>query len=251
MQGQENGSLEDAARELREKVARKRHSGSGMPAPEAFVSKNSAPISIPPRGTAESAVRQTASESARVLDLRLDAPPAPIAEDYAKRLSAFVTEMEKEVEMIDGKVANLLEKYAVTPQKAQAGYEVFASAHASDFVRESIVRELDRGNVLEIGLRGFRSFRILKVADTALSIVKTDPKTREPIRFERSICLVEIQADGHPKGRRELVVTFPLAAGMNLVCHDPVTQKLLVKRPILSVDSNKKTLKDRFLSLFS
>lgn len=70
------------------------------------------------------------------------------------------------------------------------------------------------------------------------------------LTYERSICLVFIQSKSGKKGKRELLVTFPLAPGEELTCHDPKTQKLLMKKEILSVSVNRKTLKERLISLF-
>ena len=125
-----------------------------------------------------------------------------------------------------------------------------SSLRQEDFVHEAVVQEIERGNVLEIGFEGMK-FRILKVAATGTRIVKKAVGSKIPIVFERSICLVEIETADGKKGRRELVVTFPVIIGETLICHDPVLQEPMMKRTIVSVKVNRKTMKDRFLLLFS
>ncbi len=188
------------------------------------------------------------------MDLRIDEPPKrpkPERVAYKGALAKDMAELEREIEMVDGKAADLLKKYEVTSEKIEAGGEILSHLNSDDFVHEAVVHELERGNVLELDIEGFDSFRILKVSPTEMVSIRTDAKTKRVVRFERSICLVEIRAPGKKPGRKELVVTFPIAEGELLVCHDPKTQELLVKCPILSVQTNRKTLKDRFLLLFA
>lgn len=52
------------------------------------------------------------------------------------------------------------------------------------------------------------------------------------------------------KGKRELLITFPIIPGEYMTCHDPQTQKFLMKREVRWAGVNRKTLKERFLSLF-
>lgn len=167
------------------------------------------------------------------------------------KLAAFIAEMEHSVEIIDGKIANLMTTYDVTPEKIQAGYDVFPSAKKEDFVREITVEDLERGNIAEVGISGFESFRILKVTNAGTSFVAVDPDTHKTIRFQRSICLIEIKAQNGKRGNRELTVTFPLREGELLVCHDPKNQALLMKTAILFIEVNRKTVAERFRSLFS
>lgn len=74
--------------------------------------------------------------------------------------------MEKELEIVDGKVADLMKKYAVTESVVTEAAAVLAKADPRDFVRESYVPNVDSGHALEIGLEDFPVFRILKIVPT-------------------------------------------------------------------------------------
>lgn len=93
-------------------------------------------------------------------------------------------------------------------------------------------------------------FRILKITPTEIRGSVVDTESGSAMEYERSICSVMLQTKSGKKGRRELLVTFPIIPGEMLVCHDPVEQKVLMKREIRWVNVNRKTLKERLLSLF-
>ncbi|MDQ1344204.1 MAG: hypothetical protein QG650_924 [Patescibacteria group bacterium] len=116
---------------------------------------------------------------------------------------------------------------------------------------ERVVEALERGSVLNVGIDGFEYFKILKIFDTKFDRLVEVPGALKPVRIQRLICAVDLKtATGH-RGRRELLITFPLRSGEWLTFHDPSTQKLLAKRPILSIAMNRKTVAERFVSLFS
>lgn len=174
----------EAARLLREKLAKKR----GVSVPEADrppINEEDFALAVP-----EKTVRILEQPSAPTI-------PAQKASDPPKgslgELAQFIAEMEKEVEIIDGKVANLLEAYSVTPEIIRAGYDAMSSLKQEDFVHEAVVQEIERGNALQIGFEDGVKFKILKVASTGTRIVKKTADSKIPIVFERSICLVEMQ----------------------------------------------------------
>lgn len=185
------------------------------------------------------------------MDLRCDDDRTPEPTDYRGELERFLTQIEKEIETLDGKAANLFEKYGVTSEMVEAGYEILDSAKPEDFVREKTVEALEKGHVLELGMDGIGIFRILKIADTGASFEFSDPETGKVFHFERSVCLVDLRFEGGKRGRRELLVTFPIREGELLVCHDPRTQEFLMKKAVLWARLNKKTVADRLLSLMA
>lgn len=166
-------------------------------------------------------------------------------------MERFLAQIEKDIEKLDGKAANLFEKYGVTSEMVEAGYEILDSAKPEDFVREKTVEALEKGHVLELGMDGLGAFRILKIADSGASFEFSDSETGKVFHFERSICLVDLRFEGGKRGRRELLVTFPIREGELLVCHDPQTQEFIMKRAVLWARLNKKTVADRLLSLMA
>lgn len=66
--------------------------------------------------------------------------PAP----FRGEISEALAKLEREMEYVDGKLANLLDAYAVTPEKLAAGFDVLIKAKKDDFVREASVPTLDR-----------------------------------------------------------------------------------------------------------
>lgn len=217
--------LEKAAAQLRDKLAKNRA--------DAGVSK------------------QMERTAAKVLDLRIETDTAPSPAAYRGEFERFLAQIEREIEMLDGKVANLLDKHGVTPEIIEAGYDLLESARPEDFVREKTVEALEKGNVLELGMNGIGVFRILKVADTGASFEFSDPESGKVFRFERSICLVDLRFEGGKRGRRELLVTFPIREGELLVSHDPRTQEFLMKKEVLWARLNKKTVADKLLALMA
>lgn len=186
-----------------------------------------------------------------VLDLRGDGDRVPDPADYRGELERFLAQIEKEIETLDGKAANLFERCGVTSEMVDEGYRVLDSARPEDFVREKTVEALEKGHVLELGMDGVGIFRILKIADTGASFEFSDSETGKVLRFERSICLVDLRFEGGKRGRRELLVTFPIREGELLLCHDPRTQEFLMKKAVLWARLNKKTVADRLLSLMA
>ena len=144
-----------------------------------------------------------------------------------------------------------MDKHGVTPQIIEAGYDVLESARPEDFVREKTVEALEKGHVLELGMDGIGTFRILKVADVGASFEFPDPESGKVLKFERSICLVDLRFEGGKRGRRELLVTFPIREAELLVCHDPRTQEFLMKKEVLWARLNKKTVADKLFALMA
>lgn len=236
---------EAAARELRSRIAERR--GSGVPA---------APlpsVGVKVSRTLDLDVGETAT--IEVLDLRLDAiEPLPTRENPAPFKGAFSSvfaSLESAAETVGGKILNLIQSYGVTERHKEAGYGVIDSAKHEDFEPEMAVEILEHGNVLDVGLEGFEHFKILKIFDTEFDRVVELGDRPGAVRVRRLICAVDLKTSGGRKGRRELLITFPLRAGELLTFHDPITQQLIAKKPILSIGMNRKTVKERFLSLFS
>lgn len=63
---------------------------------------------------------------------------------FRGEISQALARLEHEMEYVDGKLANLIETYRVTPEKLSAGFEVLVKARKEDFVREVTVPTLDR-----------------------------------------------------------------------------------------------------------
>ena len=131
-------------------------------------------------GTDESVSRKTVSEDVPVLTdvvkKGVDAALLLRSQSVRKSLSHAISELEKEMELVDGKAEDLLKKYAVTQEVADEASSVLMNADPRDFLPEPAVPYVDRGHALEIGLDDFPVFRILKIVPTAIrgSVVDTE-----------------------------------------------------------------------------
>lgn len=65
-------------------------------------------------------------------------------EAVRKNLSRAISELEKEIELVDGKVADLMKKYAVSKEITDEAASILASLDSRDFLPEPAVPSIDR-----------------------------------------------------------------------------------------------------------
>lgn len=59
-------------------------------------------------------------------------------------LSQAISKLEKEMELVDGKVADLMKKYAVTQKVADEAASILENSNPHDFLPEPAVPSIDR-----------------------------------------------------------------------------------------------------------
>ncbi|MFB0964261.1 MAG: hypothetical protein QMC36_00905 [Patescibacteria group bacterium] len=69
---------------------------------------------------------------------------SPRADSVLKNLSQAISKLEHEIELVDGKAADLMKKYAVTQEMTDEAAFILETSDSRDFLLEPTVPNIDR-----------------------------------------------------------------------------------------------------------